>query len=152
MAKGVGLQQLMSKCDKIDRELKSLRGLIKKIQDLPEVVEKDDVHSFVAFFCEKWKAKYLHSPKLDGKNIGALRNFLKDFRADRARIMVEAYLKMNDSFFIKKRHDPITLIQNALSVGHFADSGKMITNEDARQVERTAKTMSLFDQVDQGTL
>lgn len=152
MAKGVGLHQLMSKCDKIDRELKSLRGLINKIQDLPDDSEKDNVQEFIAFYCDRWTERYKHTPKLDGKSVGALRTFLKDHKAEKAKAMVTAYLKMNDAFFIRKRHDPATLISNSLAIGHFADSKQVITADDARQTERTYKAQSLFDMVDEGKL
>lgn len=154
LPKGVGRHQLLAKIEKVEKEIASLKGLISKIpEDLQqELIIEDNKKEFVAFFCDRWKERYLHFPKLDGKNLGALRNILKDFGTKRSQDLVTAYLKMVDAEFIRKRHSPVTLMLNMMAVGLYADSGKLVTNDDARQAERAAKTMSLFDQVDQGTL
>ncbi len=151
----VGWGHIKKKLEKIEREVKETRKLMEEVEQtsmLAEEPPKPKGSELVAFFCDKWKEKYGYSAKIGGQSAKALKTVLTDFGMDRSKILVEAFLKMNDAYFVKKRHDPISLQQNLLAVGHFADSGKLITNHESREIERTANTMSLFEQVDRGTL
>lgn len=145
----IGLGHIKKKLEKIEREIRSAKQLINNM-NVEEPI--DNVQEFIAFFCDAWKARYKHHPKMSGQSIGALKTILKDFGNMRARAMVQGFIKMNDAFFIKRRHDPMTLKQNVMAVGHYVDSGDFITKDDARQAERTHKAQTLFDMVDEGKL
>src|SRR5690606_11490793 len=54
------------------------------------------------------------------------------------KILVQAYLQMRDSFFIKKAYDITTFEQNFASINQFAQSGKLITKVEANRIEEKA--------------
>jgi hypothetical protein len=150
---GIGLYQLKEKIQKIQKELSTLQGLVTKM--MTENGEKDpatEQRELIARYCEVFKARWNVNPTLDGKSIGAMQRILKDHGLARAKILIEAYMKMSDPFFIKKRHDLATLSQNITTVGHFADTGQTVTTQQTRSMERNQKHMDLFNQINENKL
>jgi hypothetical protein len=158
--RGLGFNHLRLKAEKLEREARELKELIDKVIKIEaaskakpkEVPQGDKVQEVIAVYCEAWKDRYKSNPAITGKSVGIFKTLLKDFRGMRSKALIQAYLKMNDSFFIKKRHDPSTLSNNIQAISHFADSGAVVTKNDTREMERASKTKSLFDMVDKGTL
>jgi hypothetical protein len=151
--KGIGLYQLKEKVEKVQKELSTLKALITKMQgEIGEVDPKTGSQELVKTFCETFKARWQVNPTLGGPQIGALTNLLKSHGLEKSKRLVVAYISMSDSFFIKKRHDPLILLQNITTVGHFADTGKVINGSDAKTMERGQKYADLFNQVDSGKL
>lgn len=148
--RGIGTYQIKQKIEMIQKELAVLKGMVTKFENELGPTEQGDgaPKQIVATYCEEWKKRYKSNPTMGGKDIGSLQRLLKDHGLPRAQILVTAYLKMSESFFIRKRHNVMTLSQNIASVGHFADSGQLVTNGSAKSMERAAEYGDLMHQVE----
>jgi hypothetical protein len=153
MSRGIGLHHIKEKLEKISKDISSLKGLITKMEkEQGPAEEKAEPNLVVAAYCDAWTARYKTQPTLGGKEIGILARLTKEHGTQRASALVAAYLNMTDSFFIKRRHDPAMLITNLQAIGHYCDSGKMITNGDAREAERIGQYRDLFSQIQENKL
>ena len=98
------------------------------------------VSDVVSHYCERWKERYSSSPPISGKAAGQIKRLVLDHGERRAKEFIEAYVAMPDSWFVTKRHDVGTLLENLNAVAQFADTGKMLTR---------AHLQKLNDQLDE---
>jgi hypothetical protein len=101
-----------------------------------------DVKSPVGFFIGKYVQAYQKRfgderarPDLRGKAQGLIKNFLKETPLDRAVALIETYLTMNDQWFITKGYDFVTFNENVSKIALALDTGKRITQAEARGAE-----------------
>jgi hypothetical protein len=92
----------------------------------------------IAAYCEGWSARYNspRSPDITGKSAGLLKSLVNDLGCERVMKLLEAYLAMPDSWFVTKRHDISTFYASLNSVALFADSGKIITKSELRDLDK----------------
>lgn len=97
-------------------------------------------------FREAFKKRYHSAYKFTGKDRGIIGRMVKDFAEDDVRKLVSGYLQMNDSWFLTKNHDIVTLENNINKVMTFVQTGKMITTKEAGRVEETAHANPELDE------
>lgn len=105
-------------------------------------------------YCEGWKARYNspRSPSVGPKEFSILKKLIKEQGGDRARVLVEAYLQMPDSWFVTKAHDLPTMIGNLNKVSLFADSGKMVSKQELRELDSKVDQHNLLAALDRGEI
>ena len=112
----------------------------KLLPDSPASEKPDDqpdntTQALIAKYCEAYKARYGVNPPIGGKQAGLARRLVKDLGAVRAIALVETYLRMQDAFFLKRRHDLATFEANLNAVTIFEKTGQTITRRDAESAE-----------------
>lgn len=112
--------------------------------------EEPKVNRLVAHYCDCWKAKYHSNPAITKQVAGQLRRLAKELGPDRAHALITAYLQMPDSWFVTKRHDVSTLITNLNAVVQFADTGKMITKAQTRELDSKINMQQTIDALRRG--
>ena len=78
----------------------------------PVVAGKVSGHSLIVTYCEAYKKRYGCNPVVDGKVAGMAVRLLKAIPLERAQMLVQAYLQMDDPWFLKKAHAFDVLVQN----------------------------------------
>lgn len=81
--------------------------------------ESNPVSAFIVAYSDAYTRRYGHRPPCldDGKTIGQIRNFLKNRSLTQSTDLIQIYLQMDDSWFVKKFHDFTTFTQNINHVG-----------------------------------
>lgn len=98
--------------------------------------DKDhDTQSVIAAFSDAFKGKFGHPPVISGKEVGAAKNLVTTLGADAACKMVEAYLHVEDRWFMTRGYDLATLVSNLNKVKTFMETGVTITGTIAAQAE-----------------
>ena len=91
------------------------------------------ISNYISFYQDRYGAKA--RPALTGKVQGQIKRFLAETPIERACSLIEAYLKMNDQWFITKAHDFGTFIENLSKIGLALDTGKTTSRKEAVQSE-----------------
>lgn len=128
----------------------SSSGSDSKIHTPPEKIsgaasEGSGVREFIGTYCELWKARYKTNPEMGGKPAGIATRLVKNLGAKRACELVEAYLEMNDSWFVQNRHDLPTLEAKIQAVVIYADTGKTITQGELRQADKAQTNHNVWE-------
>lgn len=89
----------------------------------------------IAHWCDEYRAVYGSKPPLPGKQVGVLRRLHKDFGLEQAKLYLEAYLRIKEQWYVKKRHSLDQLENNLNAVEQFISNGKIITSKTAQQIE-----------------
>lgn len=67
---------------------------------------------FIATYCEAYKSRYGVNPIVTPKDGGICQRLLKAVPIEKARHLIQAYLQMEDRWFMTKCHDLVTFEQN----------------------------------------
>ncbi len=89
----------------------------------------------VSHYCDTWKSRYGTNPTILGADGKRLKSFAQTVGLPRARLLIQAFLDMNDSWFLTKRHDVATLIGSMNAVTQFLDTGQTLTKSDIKNAE-----------------
>lgn len=108
--------------------------------------------NIVARYCELWKHRYGANPLIGGKAAGQLKTLLRDYGEEKSIKLLEAYLSMPDAWFVTKRHDVGTLMQNVNVVSHFMETRRTVTRRDINNLDSAVHTQNLLDAVDRGEI
>jgi len=106
----------------------------------------------VAVYCELWKKRYNTNPPLKPSDTKNLKSFGKENGFERTENLLQSYFKMPDAFFIKKRHDLATFLYNLSSIAAFAESGKVISNNEVNQLDKAVASKNLIDALRNGEI
>jgi hypothetical protein len=79
----------------------------------------------VATYCMAWKSKYGDRPPVLPSDTKKLKTLGESVGRDKAKAMIAAYLRMQTTWFITKRHDVETLMSNLNVVQDFLATGKV---------------------------
>jgi hypothetical protein len=111
-------------------------------------------HDLIKLYCDLWMKTYKtsKSPPITGKETGIFSKLHKDVGFERAKSLIQAYLRMPDQWFVTKRHDAVTLTANLNAISLFADNGKMISNKEIRELDKKVATQNLLDAIDRGEI
>lgn len=104
----------------------------------------------IVHYCTLWKKRYGSNPTMTKQQIGQLMRMVKELHLPKVLKLLEAYLKMNDTWYIKKRHDLVVFAQNISAIGHFMDTGKTISNTTLNQLDRTEGFRSQLERIRSG--
>lgn len=77
---------------------------------------KSSAAQLIAAYCDAFKIRYGMSPPIDGKAAGLAKNLLRSIPLEKACLLVQAYLQLEDQWFLTKCHDFPTFIQNLTKV------------------------------------
>ncbi len=104
----------------------------------------------VAFYCERWQevygAKYVVRPQ----DARALKDLGKTQGLERVCALIGAYLKMPDQWFLTKRHDVATFLNNLAAVSHHLETGKHVTRRDVRELEDKVYSANIIEALRSG--
>lgn len=113
--------------------------------EAPEGV-RSPIGFFIANYVNAYQVRYgsRARPDLSGKVQGQIRRFVTETPLDRACELIQAYLQMNDGWFLTKAHDFGTFIENLSKVGLALDTGRAVTQTEARNLDRKQSTYNAF--------
>ncbi len=77
----------------------------------------------IASYCDAFRTRYSAAPFVDPKDVGQIQRLLKHHSKERLMELVQVYVQMDDSFFIKRSHDLGTFIQNTNKVSVSRQTG-----------------------------
>lgn len=102
---------------------------------------QDEIRSprqyFIATYVRAFGERYPGArPDLTGKTQGEISRYLDDTPIRRACEMIQAFIRMNDSWFLTKVHDFTTFANNQNKVALYLDTGNQMLGTTAREVER----------------
>ena len=82
------------------------------------VLEKGSSSSrLIGEYAKAYKLRYNASPVIDGPTQGSVKRILKSVSEQKAIDLVQAYLQMNEPWFVTKAHDFITFEKNLTKIG-----------------------------------
>lgn len=86
---------------------------------------------FIATYVKCFQARYKGArPEISGKTAGQVKSFLAKFPIDRAKLLIQIYLQMEDPWFVKKHHDLTTFFENLNKITVAMQTG---VNPDAKE-------------------
>ena len=160
-AKGFGWYHALIKAKRMAKDMREFATELDKLVDAKEAeLEREKLAppkekpnksgEVIAEYCIAWKKRYKTSPTLTGAQVGQITRLLKDMSSDKLKALLNAYLQMNDTWFIRKRHDLICFQQNLQAIAHFSDTGAVITNTKLQQMDMMTNLNDLSHKVDRG--
>jgi hypothetical protein len=125
------------------------RDAVAYATSVDESTVRSPMGFFIARYAKAFQAKYgdKSRPSLTGKDQGNIKRFLSETNLDRACDLIETYCQMNDAWFLTKGHDFGTFIENLSKVGLALDTGKHITQTEARMTDQRQSTVNAFMRV-----
>lgn len=99
----------------------------------------------IAHYCEAWKAKYKTNANVSGMMAGNAKTLIKDHGLNRSLGLVDAFMSMNDTWFIKHRHSFELILTNLAAITHFAGTGVQVTNTQLTQLDKTLSNKNAAD-------
>lgn len=149
-------KSVLSKLEKegANKPLKSpLKGAKDKDKDKDKEKDKDkdkakdkengvveigkQVSQVIARYCELWKARYNTNVSMSGKWAGNAKTLVSDHGVKRSIELVEAFMEMNDSWFIQNRHSFDLILLKLAQINHYAGTGVQITKTQINQLDKT---------------
>lgn len=106
----------------------------------------------VRFFCAAWKARYKSNPPMRPQDAKALKQIGETNGIERTKILLEAYLRMNEQWYLKKRHDLATFSNNLTAVAQFVETGRIITNQDLKNIDRGISNANTLKALENGDI
>ena len=118
-------------------EIEKIETPEKPPADLATAKIGKSVNQVIARYCELWKAKYNTPVSFSGKWTGNAKTLVKDHGLPKTIALVEAFLEMNDSWFLQKRHAFDLILTDLAKITHYAGTGVSITQTQINQVDKT---------------
>ena len=83
----------------------------------------------IAFYCEQWKTKYKSdkSPPILPQHAKSIKTVIQQVGSERAKVLIEAYLRMDERWFVTKSHDIPTMVANLTAITKFVENGETPT-------------------------
>lgn len=97
----------------------------------------------VSAYVKAFQARYGTRPVLPGKTQGQIKNLLRSIPVDRVVDMIQVYCQMDTPWFVTKRHDITTFIENLNPVAVALDTG---------DAEIKPKRKGIEDLIEQGVV
>jgi hypothetical protein len=105
------------------------------------------VQQFIAAYCDAFKAREGFSPPIRGKDSAAAKRIVATLGLEKAVRYVSAYFAINDSYFIAKQYDLVTFEANLNKVAVAAETGKQVTQSEAKRIERRQTNVNAFSKM-----
>lgn len=90
------------------------------------------IDKVIAIYSSVYKSRYQVRPEIDGKTTGLVRALLKTHSVEKLSDLIEAYLKMDDPWFLVKSHDFSTFRENLTKVSTAMQTGNDLSNKPKR--------------------
>lgn len=121
-------------------------------QRKPKASAPEGANIVIGKYCELWKAKYQSQAPIRGKDAGLIKTLVSDFGVYKATEFIEAYLEMPDSWFVTKRHDITTLMNNLNAVAQFIETGRMFTKKEINNLDSSNSLRNTLDAIERGEI
>lgn len=118
----------------------------------PKAPAPDGTNLVVARYMELWKERYKATAPIRGKPTGNLATLTKDYGHAAAIAFIEAYFQMPDPWFVTKRHDPGTLLQNLSAVAQFNETGRMFSRKEVQNLDKAVNAKNTLDLIERGEI
>lgn len=99
--------------------------------------------ALIAHFVEAYPSRYGEKPVIDGPAAGAAKRIVKAVGLGESRRLVDGFLRMDDGWFVTKRHTLQVLADNMNAVKQFLATGVQVTATAIRQAERATHNRSV---------
>lgn len=119
--------------NRIEKSRKDKNRVGKPASLLP--LEEPLGKALMARYCELWKSRYGVNPAIQKHHPKLLKDVGEQNGKDRTLSLIEAYFECPDSWFVKKGHDIPTFVGNLSGIARFLESGKVISNNELRQMD-----------------
>lgn len=87
----------------------------------------------IAFYCECYKSRYGHNPKIAPKQAGILSRIHRDHGPTGFENLIRGYFTMPNSFLVQRSH-PVELIESKLNeITRFNETGKVVTRGHVKE-------------------
>lgn len=119
----------------------------------PESASKvESAKDLIALYCDLWRERYNAEkyPVVLPQHAKLVKTLRETAGHERAKVLITAYLSMPDSWFVTKNHDIPTLMQNLTNVSRFADTRRLITKSDIRDLEVSATNAETLKAIREG--
>ena len=108
--------------------------------------------TFIAAYCEKFKARWDHNPEITKKDSGIAKRVAENLSEEKIGLYLDAYFSMPDSWLVKTKH-PVAVFESKLNeIVVYAKSGRFTTMREARNADQAATTMSQLERIRRGEL
>lgn len=113
----------------------------------PKPAAPEKTNLVIAKYCDLWRARYKSekSPPVLPQHCAIMKKIVTTVGQERALLLVEAYFKMPDSWYVTKRHDIPTLMGNLNAVTQFAESGRMFSKRELNQLDLAITNKATHD-------
>lgn len=100
----------------------------------------------IAAYCEAFKARYGVRPEIDGKDAGTASRLAKGgISFERLCELIAEFFRMNDPWFVTKRHSLAVFAENLNAVKIRLETGLAPTQTEIRQVDKAQATSNAFE-------
>jgi hypothetical protein len=103
-----------------------------------------DGKAAVAAYCSAYKNRYQTAPEITGFVAKRLKDMAKELGQEKLKEYVNAYLAMNDQWFIKRGHDVDTFTKNLNKIKLYCDRGVQVTAQEAITAEKLTKNAEVM--------
>lgn len=101
----------------------------------------------VGVYCDAWKLRYKSNPPIRPQDSKSLKAIGQANGLERTKELIAAYLTMNESWFIQKRHDLATFANNLTAVAQFVETGRTITRSDLRTIDSVSNLQNTLNEI-----
>jgi len=123
----------------------------KKLSPLP-LEEPPAGKVLMAHYCELWKSRYGTNPSFQKHHPKQLKDVGETNGIEKTKALLEAYFRAPDSWFVKKGHDIPTFVTNLSSIARFMETGRVLTQNEIRQMDNSVSTMNTLDALKEGKI
>lgn len=136
--------------EKINELPKGVKKL-KKLSPLP-LEEPPTGKILMAHYCDLWKSRYGSNPSFQKHHPKQLKDVGETNGVEKTKALLEAYFRAPDSWFVKKGHDIPTFVTNLSSIARFMETGRVVTQNEIRQMDNSVSTMNTLDALMEGKI
>lgn len=112
----------------------------------------NNANAFVARYCENFKLRYGVNPVITGRDAGICKRLTKSLSDERLETLIATYFKMNESWFLQKRHDLSTFENNLNAVVKFANDGESLNRIEMQNREKENYWAAQAQKIEKGSL
>lgn len=111
-----------SSSSKKNKELNTINQT-RKVSKMPNAPEPDGSGPVISAYCSAFKKRYNTNPTITPKDISQVKQIIKAVGYEKALVMVQVYVQMENPWFKKKTHDLQTLLGNIQAVSVASKTG-----------------------------
>lgn len=158
-------QSLIKEIKKEIKKEENKRNSVRVDKSKPERPEPDQMQIAIApstpenvgqilyaRYCVLWKSRYNASPPTKPQDTKNLKNFGQANGIDKTLAMLDSYFVMPDAYFVQRRHDIQTFLNNVNSIVAFQQSGKTITKKEVNQIDNMVTNHNTLNALREGKI
>jgi len=91
-----------------------------------QVETRTPARDLIVEFIKAYEGRYKTRPVIDGRTQGLVKQVLKAVPLERAKLLVQCYLQLEEPWFKTKAHDFVTFYENLTKISTSLDAGKLV--------------------------